>query len=126
MDVVIPLTIGIIFWFLSLFKYKYGNFISWNESQPRFVLFLKYEAKYSGSNEQLRSDLVNLGFSESDSDSNLFKRGKIYGDFSANKIRLNILVDPTTQSLKLFCPSMILFDTGDLWKLTKSIVQTKP
>ena len=126
MDAALPLVIGVIFWFLILFKYKYGNFISWQEPQPRFVLCPKYEAKYSGTDEELKSHLLSLGFSESSTDSNLFIRGKIYGDFSANKIHLNILVDPASQSLKLFCPSMILFDTGDLWKLTQSIVQTKP
>ena len=121
-----PLIIGVIFWLLSLLKYKYGKFIPWKESQPRFVFFPKYEAKYNGTGEQIKSELVKLGFAESVTDSNLFIRGKVYGDFSANKIRLNILLNPDTQSLKLFCPSMILFDTGDLWKLTRSILQTKP
>ena len=126
MDIVIPLIIGVSFWGLSFLKYKYGKFKEWDDSQPKLVFFPKYQSKYYVSDEHLKSRLTRLGFRASDTNSNLYTRGKIYGDFSLNKIRLNLQVVPEQQTLKLFCPSLILFDTGDMWKLTKHIIQSKP
>ena len=46
----------------------------------------------------------------------------MYGDISANKILLSVEVSDT--SFKLWANTFILFDTGDLWKVSKQVLSS--
>jgi hypothetical protein len=125
MDLVIPLIIGVIFWLLIFAKYKSSDFKVWGNKKPRLDFFPKYTAKFESSHTEFVEKLNYLGFKVDDKRPNVYFRGKIYGDFVASKILLNVELDPETKSFNLYSPGFILFDTGDLWLITKNLVQSE-
>lgn len=125
MDLVIPLLVGVIFWLLTFSKYKNSDFKIWGGKKPRLDFFPKYTAKFETSHSEVVEKLELLGFKADEIRSNVYVRGKVYGDFVASKILLNVELDPEAKSFNLYSPGFILFDTGDLWLLTKNLVQSE-
>lgn len=110
--------------FLSVL-YHIIPFKKWNKNnKPKFVIFPKYAFQYSANFELLENKLLMLNFEKSITKQNLWYRGKIYGDFSANKVKVHLLINRENNMVKLYAPYIcILFDTGDLWKLVKELIE---
>ncbi len=128
MESKIPFIVSLALWGL-VFLYAYkrsknGRFTEWIPSKPKVVFFPKYNASYQFSYSELVSVLEELKFSQSEENSNRFARGKVYGDFSINKILLNIDIDSNAKTFKIYCPSFMLFDTGETWSLVYKILHS--
>ncbi len=105
--------------------YRFAPFHKFNpEDNPAFVLFPKYKATFSVPHKAIQASLQSLQFKPDDNDQLKFRRGKVYGDFSAKAIRLNVEIDSERNLITVFAPYLvILFDTGDLWRVTHDILQ---
>ena len=56
-------------------------------------------------------------------DNGKYSRGKVYGDFSAKAIKLSVEIDEEKKQVKVYASFFgVLFDTGDIWKVTSEIV----
>jgi hypothetical protein len=104
--------------------YKIVPFKSWKDKKPKFVLFPKYVAKFEVPVVTIESTLVKLGFSKSPAGQ--FSRGKVYGDFSAKAIKLSVIIDQSSNQIKVYASFFgILFDTGDIWQVTSDIISSE-
>lgn len=102
--------------------YKLLPFRNWKNSKPRFTLFPKYIAQFDIPVDKLESNLATLKFEKQAEAS--YSRGKVYGDFSANAIKLSVIINNEDKTIKV-CSSFfgILFGTGDIWQVTADIIQ---
>ena len=103
-------------------RYSRGPFKIWQEKAPKFVWFPKYLVSFDQPVNEICLALESIGFKKNKASSNTYSRGKVYGDFSANKILLSVEVSDT--SFKLWANTFILFDTGDLWKVSKQVLSS--
>lgn len=86
--------------------------------KPKLALFPKYVVQ-NLSAEDICDTLKKLNFKRY-GDSNVYVRGHYIGDFSASWARLNVVVDG--ENVYLHSPLIvILFDTGDLWKVGSAL-----
>jgi hypothetical protein len=88
------------------------------KQKPILAMFPKYVLQNSD-----RAEVVNilekLGFRQR-KESNVYVRGYYFGDFSASWARLNAVID--IENVYLHSPLLvILFDTGDLWKIASTL-----
>ena len=120
MQYVILAAVTVVVVILMKIRYSRGPFKNWQEKAPRFVWFPKYLVSFDRPVNEIGQALESLGFKKSEAESKIYSRGKIYGDFSANKILLSVEVSDT--SFKLWANTFILFDTGDLWNVSKQIL----
>ena len=104
--------------------YKFTPFYKFQPRQaPGFVIFPKYEAAFDAPLEAIQNSLQSLKFKPASDDQLTYRRGKVYGEFSAKFVRLNVEIDPAKNVIRVFVPYMvILFDTGDLWRVTRDIL----
>jgi hypothetical protein len=107
------------------------------ESRPRLQWFPKYRApvELSGGildaeepDQALAACLEPMGFALDSwtPDRIRFARGKTWGDFSVKLIRLNLsLPHPLEREafVELEVASVCLFDTGDVWKVCREVVE---
>ena len=92
-------------------------------TKPKLVFLPKYEFAVTDS-KLMSVGLDQLGFKEHKSKNNLFLRGMLIGDFSANLAKLQVFVDETKNTGYLKAPFIgILFDTGDLWSIAAQLDQ---
>lgn len=86
--------------------------------KPRLVLFPKYVIR-NLDDENVRNTLETLGF-QHQGRGDIYARGHFLGDVSARWARLNVVVGP--ENLYIHSPLIvILFDTGDLWKIASAL-----
>ncbi len=107
--------------------YKVYPFKQWKTDKPKFVIFPKYIAKYLIETESVIINIKAMGFELKDENSNIFVRGKAYGDFSVKWMKLEVQLNKEKEEIKVFSPFFgIVFDNGDLWEITsKAIGSTK-
>ncbi len=104
--------------------YRLLPFRTWNPNKPIFTLFPKYVATFEKPVSEIESNLEEIRFKKISN--NIFTRGKIYGDFSANLIKLTAEVDENNKQVKVFASFFgVLFDNGDIWKVTAEIINGK-
>lgn len=104
--------------------YRLLPFRTWNPNKPTFTLFPKYVATFEKPVSEIESNLEEIRFKKISN--NIFTRGKIYGDFSANLIKLTAEVDENNKQVKVFSSFFgVLFDNGDIWKVTAEIINGK-
>ena len=101
--------------------YRLVPFKAWGDKKPGFSFFPKYVAPYNKPVQDIKDSLTKLGFKETEN--KIYRRGKVYGDFSAKAIKLSVIVDESANQVKVYASFFgILFDTGDLWQVTSDIV----
>ena len=101
--------------------YRLLPFKAWTDKKPKFVLFPKYIASFDKPVNEIKSSLENNQFVLVGN--NRYSRGKFYGDFSANAIKLSVDIDEDKKQVKVYASFWgILFDTGDIWKVTSDII----
>ncbi len=106
----------------STVLYRVTPFKALGPTKPRFTLFPKYTAHFGGAVDELENSLRALGFHEKED--GVFSRGKVYGDFSANAIKLTVEIDKNEKQIKVYASVFgILFDTGDIWQVTADILR---
>ena len=89
-------------------------------------MFPKYIAQYSLLEKEMVSNIQDIGFTLKQGSTNIYMRGKLYGDFSAKFVKLHIEIDQDMKSIKVFTPFIgILFDTGDIWTITSELLKKK-
>ncbi len=104
--------------------YRMLPFKHFNSVKPKFVLFPKYKAKYEVTKQVVESNIEQMGFVQKED--GIYHRGKVYGDFSANKIKLAIEIDEMESELKIYASFFgVLFDNGDLWEITEQAIKVK-
>lgn len=104
--------------------YRLLPFRTWTPDKPIFTLFPKYVAAFEKPVSEIESNLEKIRFKKVSNDR--FTRGKVYGDFSANLIKLTAKVDKKNNQVKVFASFFgVLFDTGDIWKVTSEIINGK-
>ncbi len=104
------------------------------QRRPRFCILPKYcmELELAGPEEdwadEVNQRITRLGFSLADGGDDYlsYQRGSQYADFSADAVRIAIVVrlpigNPAILSLQYASKFGVAFDTGDLWKVADSI-----
>ncbi len=107
-------------------------------TRPRLKWFPKYRTSVrlpegivssAAPHEPLEKRLASSGFAfeSSTREAIHFTRGKSWGDFSIKLIKLRVsfatpLSETTTMDVEV--ADVCLFDTGDLWDVTKGLVET--
>jgi len=118
------------------FIYKRRRPTPLNEKRPWFKWFPKYTSEIELSAEILEAEdpqaelerrvgEMGFRFDSWTKDVIRFTRGKSWGDFSVKWIKLGLSVPyPLEQesSLQLEVAGVCLFDTGDLWKVCRDLV----
>lgn len=90
--------------------------------KPKFTFFPKYVAGFNIPVTEIESTLAASNFEQKND--GIWSRGKVYGDFSANSIKLSVQIDRDNNQIKVYASSFgILFDTGDLWQVTTEILK---
>ncbi len=89
-------------------------------NKPGFVLFPKYKMTIDDV-ARFKMNLRAMKFKEVAPGK--FVRGHVLGDFIAKWAKLNVLLDEHTQTAQLYSPLVILFDTGDLWAISRSLLK---
>jgi hypothetical protein len=101
--------------------YKILPFKKYRVTKPKFALFPKYIAVFDGPIGDIEKSLESLEFKKTNT--NIYSRGKIYGDFSAKAIKLSVKIDEKESLIKVYASFFgILFDTGDIWQVTTDIL----
>lgn len=101
--------------------YKLSPFKVWRVHKPKFVFFPKYIVNYDKPIWQIESSLKRLKFNKMYE--NKYSRGKIFGDFTAKSIKLTVEINHKKKQIKIYSsPFGILFDTGDIWRVTSEII----
>lgn len=101
--------------------YKALPFRAWKNTKPTLALFPKYVANYDKPASEIEEALGKLEFKKTDD--GVYTRGKVYGDFSAKALKLNVVVDKELKQVKVSSSFFgVLFDTGDIWQVTSDIV----
>lgn len=105
--------------------YRIAPYREWRNKKPRLVFFPKYTVEYSGEVADLISNIKDMGFELKNGSTNIYARGKPYGDFSAKALKLHIEIAENDKRIKVYAPFLgVFFDTGDLWSITLNAVQT--
>lgn len=112
------LIIPILFFLTVLYHWlpysKFGN------KKPIIKFFPKYKLKINkGEIEKIKGKLNELGFKKK---GDIFYRGNILGDFSLNFAKVIVRLEEDYVYIK--AGWVMLFDTGDTWKLFKKIIST--
>lgn len=103
--------------------YRAVPYKQWITKKPSFVFFPKYTAQFSRPQEDIISNIRKMGFELKPGSTNIYARGKAYGDFSAKVMKLHVEIDHEQRSIKVHAPFLgVLFDTGDLWSITSNIL----
>ena len=109
---------------ISTAIYRAVSFKALNKSKPRLVFFPKYIAKHELSEDELEASLIQHKFIKNENGT--FSRGKLFGDFSINLIKLAVEINTPEKELKIYSSFFgILFDTGDLWQETTDILNVQ-
>jgi len=104
-------------------SYKLAPFRQWQKIKPRFVIFPKYTTRYTICDEQIINNIVQQGFKRQANHESIYTRGKIYGDFSAKAMKLQISINQSEKKVSVHAPFFgIFFDTGDVWQVTSRIL----
>ena len=122
MEQTIILLFALIFVGIITSRYKNGAFIRWHPEKPKIVFFPKYEIDLGLYNIDIKDKLRSNGFVPSTENPNLWKRGNLLGDFSINKILLHAEILNGGNTLRIYCPNFIFFDTGDTWGLINELL----
>ena len=102
--------------------YKKLPFKKYGGSKPKLTFFPKYIADYQTPLEDIEQSLAILGF-KATADPTFYYRGKVYGDFSAKRIKLSVQINEKDSQIKVQASALgILFDTGDVWQVTTDIL----
>ena len=124
---------------LSIFRFFYRKrkATPLEATKPRFKWLPKYVVPIcvpahvlsSGApDDEMENILAQLGFefSYATKEHSYFSRGKSWGDFSIQLIRINLVFDKSLQQasqVRVELADICLFDTGDLWKLSTDVSQ---
>ena len=122
MDYVVILISAFVFIIVSKYYYSNGPFRIWGNQEPKFVWFPKYNVKFDQPLSNITASLEKIGFVQSEGFDTIYTRGKIYGDFSAKHILLQVEISEDKKSFFLYAKTFILFDTGDLWRVCNQVV----
>ena len=125
MDYVFLLVAAVCFIVFSKFYYSIRPYITWGSNEPIFVWFPKYNVKFDQPLSDITTSLENIGFVQSNDSSGTYTRGKIYGEFSAKHVLLQVELSEDKKSFCLYAKTFILFDTGDLWRVCNEVVSGK-
>jgi len=123
MDVLFVVIFAIAFVILMKVIYVRASFKQWINKRPKFVWLPKYIVPFETTTEELLKSLEQNGFEPVDGSSQLFKRGKVLGDFSAKHLLLHVEILENQNAFKLFAGSLAIFDTGDLWRASSEILK---
>lgn len=124
-----------VFIVLCFFLYRKIPFRRFTSKRPFLIFFPKYLLKNIkvnsvdtplGKLEHITSKLTEISFElKTNSPSKLFfSRGHFLGDFSTDIAKLDVYVDTDNHgelNISIEYGQFALFDTGDLWKITKKI-----
>jgi len=103
--------------------YRLFPFKVWVNQKPKLAFFPKYMAQFEKSVSEIELALEKIHFKKIVNGK--YSRGKIYGDFSAKAIKLSVDIDEEKKQLKVYASFFgVLFDTGDIWKVTSDIVNS--
>lgn len=122
MDYVVILLSAFVFIIVCKYHYANNRFKPWEDKEPKFVWFPKYAVKFDQPLSDITASLENIGFTQLEGVETIFNRGKIYGDFSAKYISLQVEISKDKKSFCLFAKTFILFDTGDLWRVCNQVL----
>lgn len=122
---------------ISIFRYFYKKrkAVPLEAKKPMLKWFPKYlvpitlaksVTSSSEANDLLETMLANFGFTFQYATKNqlYFSRGKSWGDFSINIIRINLVFDTPLNEvtmMKVEIADMCFVDTGDLWTLSTEL-----
>ena len=105
--------------------YRLLPFRAWRNRKPVFTMFPKYVGQFTRPTEEVKATLKKLRFDRQPSGA--YTRGKIYGDFSAKAMKLQVDVDEAKNEVRVAGAFFgVLFDMGDLWKITSEIINGEP
>jgi hypothetical protein len=124
MDYVVILISTFVFIIVSKYYYLNGPFRIWGNKEPKFVWFPKYNVKFDQPLSNITASLEKIGFVQSEGIDTIYNRGKIYGDFFAKHILLQVEISEDKKSFSLCAKTFILFDTGDLWRVCNQVVSS--
>jgi hypothetical protein len=122
MDYVVILLSAFVFIVVSKYYYSKGPYKTWGGKKPRLVWFPKYKVKFDLPLSDLISSLKKIGFVKSEGSELTFSRGKIYGDFSAKHVLLQVDISEDKNTFFLYAKTVVFFDTGDLWRVCNEVV----
>ncbi|MDO6577977.1 hypothetical protein [Alteromonas stellipolaris] len=125
MDYVIILGTCVLFLVYSKYRYSSGPFKQWQDTQPKFVWFPKYIVSFDQPISEIQNNLQKIGFVEVAPQNGVYTRGKVYGDFSAKHLLLQVEILEDKKSFRLLAKTFVLFDTVDLWRVCKEVVSSK-
>lgn len=101
--------------------YKIMPFKKYCATKPKFALFPKYIAVFDRPIGDIEKSLESLEFKKTNT--GIYSRGKVYGDFSANAIKISVKIGAQESQIKVYASFFgILFDTGDIWQVTTDIL----
>ena len=102
--------------------YRIVPYKKWTDTKPIFVFLPKYEADFSCPVERIIINLEQQNFEPKGGSVDIYTRGKIWG-MRGRTTKLDVRINRDAKSIKIYAPFMlVLFDTGDTWKITNAIL----
>ena len=80
--------------------YRLRPFRALGQAKPRFVFFPKYQVAFDAP-DAIQAALVQLGFEPDATETTIYDRGKIYGDFSLKLAKVRVEIDPAQRTFRL-------------------------
>ena len=102
--------------------YRIVPYKKWTDTKPTLVLLPKYQADFSCPVDHIISNLEQQNFQPKGGSVDIYTRGTIWG-MRGSTTKLDVHINRDTKSIQIYASFMlILFDTGDTWKITNAIL----
>ena len=102
--------------------YRIVPYKKWTDTKPTLVLLPKYQADFSCPVDHIISNLKQQNFQPKGGSVDIYTRGSIWGQ-RGSTAKLDVHINRDTKSIQIYASFMlILFDTGDTWKITNAIL----
>ena len=102
--------------------YRIVPYKKWTDTKPTLVLLPKYQADFSCPVDHIISNLEQQNFHPKGGSVDIYTRGTIWG-MRGSTTKLDVHINRDTKSIQIYASFMlILFDTGDTWKITNAIL----